>query len=246
MSLAVARSCLVGTAGVLVLVGVLADLPGSGRAALLVAGGWCALLDLVVVRSDRRASTGPPVVLVDPVTVPSGRTGVAVPGAPVSGPEERPEERAGESLGPGILLGRRDDGDPVRVATDPAAPCHVVVVGTGALAEGVFTAVRAQLDDGAGTGSAPDDVVRAASGAGVPGPPSTPLPPGTAVAVRLDGGGRPRTTVVLVPGLHLLPRRWDHLVEVTRHGCRTQDHHDGGPTPIDPVLPLLVPGSATP
>lgn len=237
MSLAVARSCLVGTAGVLVLVGVVADLPGSGRAALLVAGGWCALLDLVVVRSDRRTSTGPPVVLVEPVTTPSEGSGVRDHGGPVPDP--------GPGPGPGILLGRRDDGHPVRVATDPAAPCHVVVVGTGALAEGVFTAVRAQLDDGATTGSPPDDVVRA-SGAGVPGPPSTPLPPGTAVAVRLDGGGRPRTTVVLVPGLHLLPRRWDHLVEVTRHGCRTQDHHDGGPTPIDPVLPLLVPGSAVP
>lgn len=238
MSLAVARSCLVGTAGVLVLVGVVADLPGSGRAALLVAGGWCALLDLLVVRSGRRASTGPPVVLVDPVTEPSEGSGVPDHGGPGPAPVPGP--------GPGILLGRRDDGHPVRVATDPAAPCHVVVVGTGALAEGVFTAVRAQLDDGAATGSAPGDVVRAASGAGVPGPPSTPLPPGTAVAVRLDGGGRPRTTVVLVPGLHLLPRRWDHLVEVTRHGCRTQDHHDGGPTPIDPVLPLLVPGSAVP
>jgi hypothetical protein len=238
VSLAVARSCLVGTAGVLALVGVVADLPGSGRAALLVAGGWCALLDVVVVRSDRRASTGPPVVLVDPVTEPSEGSGVRDHGGSVPDPNPAP--------GPGILLGRRDDGHAVRVATDPAAPCHVVVVGTGALAEGVFTALRAQLDDGAATGSAPDNVVRAASGAGVPGPPSTPLPPGTAVAVRLDGGGRPRTTVVLVPGLHLLPRRWDHLVEVTRHGCRTQDHHDDGPTPIDPVLPLLVPGSATP
>lgn len=237
MSLAVARSCLVGTAGVLVLVGVVADLPGTGRAALLVAGGWCALLDVVVVQSDRRASTGPPVVLVDPVTEPSEGSGVRDHGGSVPDPNPAP--------GPGILLGRRDDGHPVLVATDPTAPCHVVVVGTGALAEGVFTAVRAQLDGGATTGSPPDDVVRA-SGAGVPGPPSTPLPPGTAVAVRLDGGGRPRTTVVLVPGLHLLPRRWDHLVEVTRHGCRTQDNDDGGSTTIDPVLPLLVPGSTTP
>ncbi|WP_182046833.1 hypothetical protein [Curtobacterium sp. ME26] len=237
MSLAVARSCLVGTAGALVLVGVVADLPGSGRAALLVAGGWCALLDLLVVRSDRRTSTGPPVVLVDPVTAPSEGSGVRDHGGSVPDPNPAP--------GPGILLGRRDDGHLVRVATDPTAPCHVVVVGTGALAEGMFTAVRAQLDGGATTGSPPDDVVRA-SGAGVPGPPSTPLPPGTAVAVRLDGGGRPRTTVVLVPGLHLLPRRWDHLVEVTRHGCRTQDNDDGGSTTIDPVLPLLVPGSTTP
>jgi len=249
MSSFAVRCCLVGTAVVLLVVGVSADLPGQARSALLVAGGWCAVLDLVVARTDRRPrSLEPAVVLVPPLLDGCPDDALHLDGRP---------DDAGPATS-GILLGRRPDGAPVRTGADPQARCHLVVVGTGALAEGTYAALQAQLTALAGTGArtadrardpapdrAPTDTgaVRALAGPGLgPAVRSTrgTLPPGTAVTVRFDHGGSVRATVVLVPGLHLLPRRWDHLVEVTRHGCRTQDHPDGQPAPIEPVLPLLV------
>lgn len=249
MSSFAVRCCLVGTAVVLLVVGVSADLPGQARSALLVAGGWCAVLDLAVARTDRRSrSIEPAVVLVPPLLDGCSDDALHIDGCP---------DDAGPATS-GILLGRRPDGAPVRTGADPQARCHLVVVGTGALAEGTYAALQAQLTALAGTGArtadrardpapdrAPTDTgaVRALAGPGLgPAVRSTrgALPPGTAVTVRFDHGGSVRATVVLVPGLHLLPRRWDHLVEVTRHGCRTQDHPDGQPAPIEPVLPLLV------
>ncbi|PZF59837.1 hypothetical protein DEJ23_02190 [Curtobacterium sp. MCSS17_008] len=229
MSPFAARCCLVGAAVLLAALGVVAELPGAQRSVLLLAAGCCGALDVLVVRTAPVAEPSGP-LLVDPV------------GAdPLTPREEAREPRA-------VVLGRSSDGRPVRIAVGAGGTCHVVVVGVGALAEAVFAAVSEQLADLALhstlDGAAAPDRVRTATGprpgpdvsagAGVPG-----LPSGTAVAVRLGPEGEPRTTVVLVPGLHLLPRRWDLLVEVSRHGCRVQDVPGAAPTAIEPVLPVL-------
>ncbi|WIE74337.1 hypothetical protein [Curtobacterium sp. MCSS17_007] len=159
--------------------------------------------------------------------------------APFSDPEE--ERRRGV-----ISLGRTADGRPVRVSTGADGTCHLVVVGVGALADAVFAAIATQLTvlDGSAPGGTAVEV-REAFGPGVgrgavTGAESPALPDGTAVAVRLEPDGGPLLTVVLVPGLHLLPRQWDHLVEVSRHGCRVQDRSGARWTTIEPVLPVLT------
>lgn len=250
MSPFAARCCLVGAAVVLVLVGVFGSLPGTGRAALLVAAACCGGLDAVVTRTTRVAPPATP-----PVRVASDASDTCAP----FGPDRDVVDplAPGGGAAHGVLLGRHPDGTAVRVGTgaigagpsgaglpgaDPSGTCHLVVVGVGALAEAVFVALRAQLDHH-GDHRSDDAEVRTASGTrldaaarvGVGG-----LPPGTAVAARIAAAGPPRATVVLVPGAHLLPRRWDHLVEVSRHGCRVQQHPDAAPVAIDPVLPLLV------
>jgi len=118
-----------------------------------------------------------------------------------------------------------------------------VVIGVGAVAEAVFAAVTAQLEALEPPVAVDGAAVRTVTDEGpVPSGPATvrALPPGTAVTARIDASGQVDATVVLVPGVHLLPRRWDHLVEVTRHGCRSQADADPAPSPIEPVLPLLV------
>ncbi|MBT2503306.1 hypothetical protein [Curtobacterium sp. ISL-83] len=133
---------------------------------------------------------------------------------------------------------------------------HVLVVGQGALAQAVFTAVAEQVRRAAGR----DDIVRrvgppgdhvragpiargrgdgcAGDGARSVGSAraggTAVVPDGVAVAVRLRSTGEPITTVVLVPGLGSAPSRWDVAIEVSRYGCLVRrpgrDRRDHGST----------------
>jgi len=75
-----------------------------------------------------------------------------------------------------------------------------------------------------------------------PEPPAAPtnphLPPGTAVLAADPHTSTP-TTLVLVPGLSLLPRRFDVVVEVTRYGCTVRRRDDPRGVPIAPALPQI-------
>ncbi|RUQ03235.1 hypothetical protein [Curtobacterium sp. HSID17257] len=261
MSPLVARWCLVGPAVVLVLVGVLADLPGPARAVLLAAAASCAVLDVLTDRASGRRA--PPQVVVTLPTDPVVASGVPG-GVPAAATGERPTDddppptprsrtRTGTGTGTGagaggiLVLGRRPDGRPERVEVGPSAPCHVVVLGAGAYARAVFDALDAQLTGlSAGPAGADHDAgsdVRVVGDDGpAPGAPPgvRPTPTGTAVAARVDERGRVWATVVLVPGVRMLPRRRDHVLEVTRHGCRVWRDGDQAPVPVEPVLPLLA------
>ncbi|MDM7888638.1 hypothetical protein QUG98_09240 [Curtobacterium sp. RHCJP20] len=273
MSPLVARWCLVASAVVLVLVGVLADLAGSARVVLLAAAACCAVLDALTVRAP---GAGPPRVV---VTLPPSPIDVSAhPGSGVAGTTGGCESDLASDrgvptspradAGVALVLGRRPDGGTECVEVGASASCHVVVVGTGPCARAVFEALVAQLTglgvgrtvaaDHVGVvgtavdGAAIDDIGTDETGPDVrivtddgPRPEAPPglraTPTGTAVAARLDDLGRPWATVVLVPGVGLLPRRHDRVLEVTRHGCRAWgDGDDGGAVPLDPVLPLLV------
>lgn len=262
----VARTALVGVAIVLVAVGVLAPVAGTTRAVLLGAAGCCAVLDVLVVRTDRmrrddRGNAGSPVAVVHPPertavgpTV-HGRSPVHTPDSddqapgrtrdPDCAPSALPGGDAPPTDRPPILLGTTPGG--LDVTFDDRAQAHIVVVGTGVLALAVFRAVAAQVHAAAG----PTAEARSASSSDLrsvvaPGDvPCPALPTDTAVVV-VDRGagsdgpppGRPaRTTVVLVPGLSVLPRRWDVAVEVTRHGCTVRDHGERRGIPVSPTLP---------
>ncbi|MET3635419.1 hypothetical protein [Curtobacterium oceanosedimentum] len=253
MSPLVARWCLVGSAVVLVLVGVLADLPGPARAVLLAAAASCAVLDVLTDRAPGKQA--PPQVV---VTLPTGPVVTSgVPGGATAGatgelpsdddPPQTPRSRTDTGTGGILVLGRRPDGRPERVEVGPSAPCHVVVLGAGAYARAVFDALGAQLTGlSAGPAGADHDAgsdVRVVGDDGpAPGAPPgvRPTPTGTAVAARVDERGRVWATVVLVPGVRMLPRRRDHVLEVTRHGCRVWRDGDQAPVPVEPVLPLLA------
>ncbi|MCL9664987.1 hypothetical protein L2091_07065 [Curtobacterium albidum] len=255
MSPLVARWCLVGSAVVLVLVGVLADLPGPARAVLLAAAASCAVLDALTDRAPGRRA--PPQVVVtlpaDPVVtsgVPAGVPAAATGELPSDDDLPRtPRSRTGTGTGTGgiLVLGRRSDGRPERVEVGPSAPCHVVVLGAGAYARAVFDALGAQLTGiRAGSARAADDAgseVRVVGddgpAAGAP-PDVRPTPTGTAVAAHVDERGLVWATIVLVPGVRMLPRRRDHVLEVTRHGCRVWQGGDHAPATVEPVLPLLA------
>lgn len=256
-----ARSLLVGAAVVLVLVGAVVSLAPSSRAAVLGAGACCAVLDVALVRSVRAVVPGDAVVQVGP------RSTSAV--APVlAGDEDRPALDDGDdpadradrtdrtnSADRGvatILLGHTDDGGPVTTGTGG----HVVVVGSGALARGVFRSVVEQV-----RAAGPPGVERVAGDPGLrddlpaAGGACPTLPADTAVFVRLGPDGRPDASVVLVPGLGQLPRLRDATIIVTRYGCTLGDRDttpprpwaepSSGPartargTPFTPILPLL-------
>lgn len=263
MSPLVARWCLVGSAVVLLLVGVVGDLPGVARAVLLIAAACCAVLDALSARA-RGTDAPAPVVVTLPLGAADG-PGTDEPHA-VTGTGGPPSDRQPcvttvDTDGSGLVLGRRSDGGSERAVPDPSEPCHVVVLGTGAFARAVFDALATQLGAplaataiaratgavglglGLGVGAADVRVVSdTGPHAGAP-PEVGPTPTGTAVAARLDDRGRVWATVVLVPSVHLLPRKRDRVVEVTRHGCRLWRHGDGGDdvvVPLEPVLPLLT------
>jgi len=269
----VARCCLVGPAVVLLLVGVVGDLPVVARTVLLVAAASCAVLDALTVRGTG-ADPPPAVVVTMPTDAVSGPavSGSAVAGPAVAAPAVCGDDALSDAVGAsswtpdphasgvgvggavveGLVLGRGPDGRAERIRADPGSPSHVVVLGTGAFARAVFDALGAQLaasaiDGTAGAAGSADAGVRIVSDAGPQSgaPPGVrPTPTGTAVAVRHDGLGRVQATVVLVPGVHLLPRRRDRVIEVTRHGCRLWNDGDGdgdGVAPsFEPVLPLLA------
>ncbi|MCA5923057.1 hypothetical protein [Curtobacterium oceanosedimentum] len=229
-----ARCLVVGAACALALTGLLAPLSGGQRWVLFVAAACCALVDVLLHRSVGEAATGPtPPVATPPVTTPPVLT-------PPAAALATDEQRAHDDGAPVLVLGRRPDGTAVEVPERS----HVVVVGRGALAAAVFRGIVEQLrlavgDAGAAgaaelrTAAAPGLLRDAAEG------PMRPLPPDTAAAVRVQDDGRPRGTVVLVPGLGAVPRRWDVTVEVTRYGCSVRRHGDQHATTVSPALPKL-------
>jgi hypothetical protein len=246
-----ARCTLVGAAVVLLVVGLVVPVEWPSRAVLLGAAGCCAVLDVLVVRATRvRRSRGTECVADVAVLVPtpSGQPGT-VDRAVRTETHRRP-----------IVLGTASNGR--ELAVDDRSRPHIVVIGSGVLALAVFRAVAAQVRAAAG----PDDEVRAACGAearavvaaGADHCPA--MPSGTAAVVvdraahaaspdhasRAANGDHPdracpptRTTVVLVPGLSVLPRHWDVAVEVTRHGSTVRHPHERRGTPVAPVLPQL-------
>ncbi|MDR6572925.1 hypothetical protein J2X60_001567 [Curtobacterium sp. 320] len=249
-----ARCTLVGAAVVLLVVGLVVPVEWPSRAVLLGAAGCCAVLDVLVVRANRvRRSRGAECVadvadVAVLVPTPSRQPGT-VDGAVRTETHRWP-----------IVLGTASNG--CELAVDDRSRPHIVVIGSGVLALAVFRAVAAQVRAAAG----PDDEVRAACGAearavvaaGADHCPA--MPSGTAAVVvdraahavspdhasRAANGDHPdracpptRTTVVLVPGLSVLPRHWDVAVEITRHGCTVRHPHERRGTPVAPALPQL-------
>ncbi|AOX64501.1 hypothetical protein BJK06_00545 [Curtobacterium sp. BH-2-1-1] len=246
-----ARCTLVGAAVVLLVVGLVVPVEWPSRAVLLAAAGCCAVLDVLVVpatrvRPSRGAECGADVAVLFPT--PFGQPGT-VDGAVGTGTHRRP-----------IVLGTASNGR--ELAVDDRSRPHIVVIGSGVLALAVFRAVVSQVRAAAG----PDDEVRAACGAEAravvaAGADHCPAMPSGTAAVVVDrpartaspngpahaaNGGHPdracpptRTTVVLVPGLSVLPRHWDVAVEVTRHGCTVRHPHERRGTPVAPALPQL-------
>jgi hypothetical protein len=141
--------------------------------------------------------------------------------------------------------------DGLAVGTDPDgrlvhldATAGIVVIGRGALAVGVFTALAAALS------AAAEDahVVRLAAGDGIALPGARRgVADGTAVAVVLDETGGRVASVVLVPDLRTLPRRPASTVEVSRYGCTVRADPDAPRgVVVVPALPVLEPsGTAT-
>lgn len=142
--------------------------------------------------------------------------------------------------------------DRLAVGTDPDgrvvhldATAGIVVIGHGALAVGVVTALASSLS------AAADDthVVRLAAGACVDLPASRHgVADGTAVAVVLDEAGARVASVVLVPDLRTLPRRPASTVQVSRYGCTVRADPDAPRgVVVVPALPELQPAqTATP
>jgi len=139
----------------------------------------------------------------------------------------------------GLVAGTDPDGRLVHLD----ATVGIVVIGRGALAVGVFTALAASLS------AAADDthVVRLAAGDGVALPASCRgVAEGAAVAVVLDEFGGRIASVVLVPDLRTLPRRPASTVEVSRYGCTARaDPNAVRGAVIVPALPVLEPSDAT-
>lgn len=124
MSPFTARCVLVVTAVVLVLSGLLGPVAGSGRVALLAAAACCAVLDVVLHRSTTSAE---PEQAGEPLPLPL-----------------LPHLEQADLASTGFVLGHRPEG---AVVLHPA-PAHLVVVGTGAVADSVFRALAAQLAAG--------------------------------------------------------------------------------------------------
>ncbi|WIE63560.1 hypothetical protein DEI99_009825 [Curtobacterium sp. MCLR17_036] len=141
MSPFTARCVLVVTAVVLVLSGLLGPVAGSGRVALLAAAACCAVLDVVLHRSTTSAE---PEQAGEPLPLPL-----------------LPHLEQADLASTGFVLGHRPEG---AVVLHPA-PAHLVVVGTGAVADSVFRALAAQL----AAGPAADDHAAGEDGAGEDG-----------------------------------------------------------------------------
>jgi hypothetical protein len=135
----------------------------------------------------------------------------------------------------GLAVGTDPDGQLVRLD----ATAGIVVIGHGALALGVFTAIAAALSAAARD----TDVVRLAAGEDLALPaPRGGVPDGTAVAVVLDESGVRLASVVLVPDLRTVPRRPASTVEVSRYGCSVRVDPDAPRSVVVvPALPALEP-----
>jgi hypothetical protein len=236
MSPFAARCTLVGAAVLVLVAALVVPVAGSLRAVLFCAAGCCAVLDVLVVRAGTARLARGRHPEVDEVVL-----------APTSAKLDLravDDDAGGVADGRPVVLGTTPDGRVVSV--DARSGPHVVVIGSGALALAVFRAVAAQVRAAAG----PNDDVRVASSADARGlvgagtDQCPPMPSGTAAIVvgtpdRADGDGTSRATVVLVPGLSVVPRLWDVAVEVTRHGCTVRFPHDARGTDVVPALPRL-------
>ncbi|WP_439691729.1 hypothetical protein ACRQ4B_12405 [Curtobacterium sp. SP.BCo] len=256
-----ARSLLVGTAVVVVGVGVVAPLDGFARVVLLAAGTCCAVLDVMLVRTVRAelrvgrdagratpgsAAGGTPgaagVCAVDPDR--RGRRTIVLGTAIGTGTGTAPATSTATGTSTAIAIGSGARGRPIEIG--PHEHPHLVVVGAGVLAVAVFRAVAEQVRAGAAAvgadvrvGSAPE--LRPVVAVGEERCPD--LPPGTAVLAvgppARDRRAASGTTVVLVTGATQMPRRWDVAVEVGRHGCRVRHRDEDRGTPVSPPLPRL-------
>jgi hypothetical protein len=144
----------------------------------------------------------------------------------------------------GLAVGTDRNGRLVHLdATTGDATTGIVVIGHGALAVGVFTALAGALS------AAADDalVVRLAAGADVDLPAARGgVPDGVAVAVVLDESGVRIASVVLVPDVRTLPRRPASTIEVSRYGCSVRADPDRPRgVVVAPALPALEPPSST-
>ncbi|WIB76082.1 hypothetical protein DEJ28_10365 [Curtobacterium sp. MCPF17_002] len=249
MSPFVARCLLVGAAMVLAVVGVVVPLSGVPRATVLVAAAWCAALDVVLVRSSRGAgsagSAGDAVVLGPPAPSPGAHGSTTAQRSP-------PVPLVRRS----VTLGTGRDGRTVDVVID-GRPMHLVVVGVGVLAHAVFRALAVQVSEVSADADADAGVVARCAAAldlrdlvtwhpSGAEPVRCPRLPDDTAALVVDPAGRAPLTLVLVPGLRQLPRRWDVAVEVTRYGCTTRRHHESRGTAIAPALPQLEPPATAP
>lgn len=235
MTLLVARCLLVGAAILSAGAAVGLPLAGWSRVALLSAAVWCALLDVVLVRSARLEidTSGAPPPLTSAGPVDSGAASAAD--------------------GSSVVLGTAAGGDPI-VLDDEGS---VVVVGTGALAVAVFSAVATQVRARARSQGRP---VRVASAPDlravvVVGDEHCPVLPGGHAVLAVPTGGAsvgasgrspvrasgrlPVTSVVLVAGPSTVPRRWDVALEVSRSGCAVRYADETRLSSVSPVLPLL-------
>lgn len=237
MSPFAARCLLVGAAVALLATGVFAPMAGSSRAALIGAAGWCAVLDALLARATRAGASIDAAATPDVAVLGSARVQVPDLHPPLIG--HAASNDAATATPAGIVLGTAPDESTVDVGDQ--APAHVVIVGAGVLALAVYRAVVAQVR---ARSAASGVEVRAASAldlrpvltSGAEHCPS--MPEGTAAVAAAPGTGD-ETTVVLVTGPGLMPRRWDLAVEVTRYGCSVRRPDEPRGTPVSPVLPRL-------
>ncbi|WP_139199859.1 hypothetical protein [Curtobacterium sp. MCBA15_008] len=268
----VARCLLIGTSLVLVAVGVVAPLTGLARTILLVAAACCAVLDVLLVRSARAGDGSSAAVVLGPPPTPASPhpddepSGIVNRAAPEPAPHTVTFGTGPDGHAVELPVGS------VRahvVVVGTGALAHAVyralAVQVLAIVEQDAAVVRSAAApdledlDGFVIRADPPRNTSSREGARAPAPasarptsvwapepptaPSSPrLPPGTAVLAADPHASTP-TTLVLVPGLSLLPRRFDVVVEVTRYGCtvrrRDDSRDDRRGVPIAPALPQI-------
>ena len=264
----VARCLLIGTSVALVAVGVVAPLTGLARTILLGAAACCAVLDVLLVRAARAGDgSSSAVVLGPPPTTapphpddePSGIVSGAAP-APAphtvtfgTGPDGHAVELPVGSVRTHVVV----VGSGALAHAVYRALAVQVLAAVEQDAAVVRSAAAPDVEDLDGFVTSTDPLRDTAKREGAPGPapasarptsvwapeppaaPTTPrLSPGTAV-LAVDPHGSTPTTLVLVPGLSQLPRRFDVVVEVTRYGCTVRRRDDPRGVPIAPALPQI-------
>lgn len=163
-----------------------------------------------------------PDTLVPDVPVPD----VAVPDVPARTAQGTVRRGPPEADPRALPVGSALDGSPIELD----AATGIVVVGRGAMAVAVFTALAAELGRCAGD----DDELRSVE------PDGNGAADGVAIAVVIDGAGDRTGSVVLVPDLRSTPRQRSPTIDVTRYGCTVRrDPDDCGSVRVIPRLPLL-------
>lgn len=212
MRVVLVRSVVVVTAVVL---GVVGSDRFVGTVAALAAAAC-----LVVIAMLVRSAPGDATDIATPAVRPPDVVPPDAPGLPDTDP-------AVPDVDPRALpVGSAPDGRPIELD----ASTGIVVVGRGALAVAVFTALVAELGRCAGA----EDELRSVD------PDGSGSADGVAVAVVIDGAGGRTGSVVLVPDLRSTPRQRSPTIDVTRYGCTVRrDPDDVGSIRVIPALPLL-------